>query len=93
LAQALGVDILPVCIHGLYDVLPKHDFMLRRGSVTLDIWARISYEQLKDLTDRELMRMVHKSYLERYAELRRELETETYKAPYVAYRNKYKINI
>jgi 1-acyl-sn-glycerol-3-phosphate acyltransferase len=93
LAQALGVDILPVCIHGLYDVLPKHDFMLRRGSVTLDIWARINYEQLKDLTDRELMRMVHKSYLERYAELRRELETETYKAPYVAYRNKYKINI
>jgi 1-acyl-sn-glycerol-3-phosphate acyltransferase len=93
LAQALGVDILPVCIHGLYNILPKHDFMLRRGTVTLDVERRIDYDTLKDLSDRELTRMVHQQYIVKYAAMRSDLETEEYMAPYVAYKNKYKTNI
>jgi 1-acyl-sn-glycerol-3-phosphate acyltransferase len=93
LAQALKVDILPICIHGLYDILPKHDFMLRRGTITLDVERRIFYDTLKDFSDRELMRMVRQQYISKYAAMRIELETEEYMAPYVAYKNKYKTNI
>ena len=93
LAQALGVDILPLCIHGLYDVLPKHDFMLRRGSVTLEICKRIPFDAIKDVPAREVTRRAHGWFVEHYAALRQRLETPAYWAPYVAYANKYKVSV
>lgn len=91
LARALGVDILPLCIHGLYDVLPKHDFMLRRGSVTLEVCGRIPAGTVGAGTERDIMHAVHRWYVDKYAAMRERLETPAYLAPYVAYRNKYKI--
>ena len=93
LAKALGVDILPICIHGLYDVLPKHDFMLRRGSVTLEICKRIPFDAIKDVPAREVTRRAHEWFVEHYAALRQRLETPAYWAPYVAYANKYKVSV
>ena len=93
LAKALGVDILPICIHGLYDVLPKHDFMLRRGSVTLEICGRITSDAIKDMSDRAVTSMMYRWYKDKYATMRQQLETSEYMAPYVAYKNKYKVNI
>ncbi|MDO4164500.1 MAG: 1-acyl-sn-glycerol-3-phosphate acyltransferase [Bacteroides sp.] len=93
LAQALGIDILPLCLHGAYDVLPKHDFMLRRGHITLEVCKRISADSLSSMNDREATSTVHRWYIDKYAAMRRELETPEYEAPYVAYRNKYKVNI
>ena len=41
LARELGVDIVPVFVHGAYDVLPKHDFMLRRGAIYCEVGQRV----------------------------------------------------
>ena len=91
LAKALGIDIVPLVIHGLYDVLPKHDFMLRKGSVTLEACERIPYDSFKDIPERDLARNMRGWYVSKYAEMRKELETAEYEAPYKAYLNKYKI--
>ncbi len=40
-AQELGIDVLPLCIKGFTDVLPKHDFFLRKGRLTLEVGQRI----------------------------------------------------
>lgn len=93
LAKALEIDILPICIHGLYDVLPKHDFMLRQGRATLQVHERVPVDHIKELSDRELMSQTHKWYKNIYADMRRQLETEEYMAPYNAYKNKYKVNV
>ena len=91
LAKALGVDILPLYIHGLYDVLPKHDFMLRRGSVTLEIGSRLPASELAATTDRELASLMRRRYADHYADMRRRLETPDYWAPFEACRRKYKL--
>lgn len=91
LAKALDVDILPVCLHGLYDVLPKHDFMLRRGSVTMDVLPRVPVEEVRAATDRELTRRMHQKYVDHYARMREELETDAWRRPYEAYKRKYKL--
>lgn len=93
LAKALEVDILPLYLHGCYDVLPKHDFMLRRGTITIEIGERFGSDKLREIDDRSLTRTIHRLYIEKYAEMRQELETPEYMAPYIAYKNKYKVNI
>lgn len=91
LAKALGVDVLPMFIHGLYDVLPKHDFMLRKGTITLEVGKRVTADSMKDVDDRSIKRSMHRFYVAHYAEMRAQLETPEYQAPYIAYKNKYKI--
>ena len=41
LAASLGLDVLPLYIHGFGDVLPKTDFMLRRGQLYLEVGERV----------------------------------------------------
>ena len=89
----MDVDILPVFLHGLYDVLPKHDFMLRRGSVTMEVCPRVPVEEVRATTDRELTRRMHRHYVEHYAWMRQELETEEWRKPYEAYKRKYKVKV
>lgn len=93
LAKALGIDILPVYLHGLYDVLPKHDFMLRRGSVTLEVGDRVKASEIADTDDRLLAQTMRQQYERKYAEMRARLETAEYKAPYEAYKRKYKVEL
>lgn len=93
LAKALGVDILPLYLHGLYDVLPKHDFMLRRGSVTLEIGERVEASAISDADERHLAQSMRRQYETKYAEMRARLETADYKAPYEAYKRKYKVEL
>lgn len=93
LAKALNLDILPIYIHGLYDVLPKYDFMLRKGSVTLEICKRTSANSLKEMSDREITSMMYHWYKKHYAKMREQLETPAYMAPYIAYKNKYKVKL
>jgi 1-acyl-sn-glycerol-3-phosphate acyltransferase len=42
LAERLKADILPILIHGAGDVLPKKDFMLRKGRITVETYPRIT---------------------------------------------------
>lgn len=86
LAAELGLDITPVYIHGAYDVLPKTDFMLREGSVNVEVGPRIPCS--KDY--RSMTKVCHRIFVSHYAELRRTLETPEYLAAYVKYKYLYK---
>lgn len=86
LAAELGLDITPVYIHGAYDVLPKTDFMLREGSVNVEVGPRIPCS--KDY--RSMTKVCHRIFVSHYAELRRTLETPEYLSVYVRYKYLYK---
>lgn len=45
LAKELGLDIVPMVIHGAGHYLPKKDFMFRRGLITLRVMNRVPFEQ------------------------------------------------
>ncbi len=89
LARALDIDVLPVCIHGFHDLLPKKATVLRRASLTLEIGARIAPEAFPE-TDKAFASALRKQYVERYEVLRDVCETPEYVAPFVKYRYLYK---
>ncbi len=86
LASELGLDITPVFIHGAYDVLPKTDFMLREGSVHVEVGSRIPCSGDYHLMTKECLSL----FVSRYAALRRELETPEYLSVHVRYKYLYK---
>ncbi|MDR0756217.1 MAG: 1-acyl-sn-glycerol-3-phosphate acyltransferase [Tannerella sp.] len=47
LAERLKADILPVFLHGVGDVLPRKDFMLREGRITVEIHPRIAADDAR----------------------------------------------
>ncbi len=85
-AAELGLDITPVFIHGAFDVLPKTDFMLREGSVHVEVGSRISCP--KDY--RSMTKECRSLFVNHYAELRKTLETPEYLSVYVRYKYLYK---
>ncbi len=46
LAEQFGLDILPIYIHGNSEVLPKGDFIIYDGSITVKVGNRISKDDL-----------------------------------------------
>ncbi len=86
LAAGLGLDITPVFIHGAYDVLPKTDFMLREGSVHVEVGTRIPCGG----DYRSMTKECHRLFVNRYSELLRILETPEYLSVYVRYKYLYK---
>ena len=85
-SSELGLDILPVFLHGADHVLPKTDFMLREGTVTMEVGGRIAPGG-----DYRLMtRQVHGMYLERFDQMCRRLQTASYLSKYVMYKYLYK---
>ncbi len=85
-AAELGLDITPVFIHGAYDVLPKTDFMLREGSVHVEVGTRIPCPQDYRMMTKEC----HRLFVSHYSELRKTLETPEYLSVYVRYKYLYK---
>ena len=67
--------------------------MLRRGRVTMEVFPRVPVDEVRASSDRELTSRMHRWYIEKYADMRRRLETPEYWAPYEAYRRKYKVNV
>lgn len=96
LAASLGLDVLPLYIHGFGDVLPKTDFMLRRGQLYLEVGERVpagSAEILPETGEpdwRSVTRAFHALYVREYARIRREREDALYWAPYVRGQYLYK---
>ena len=90
LAKVLQLDILPVMIHGLVDVLPKRDFMLRRGKVTLEVHQRMSAEEIQNSDPLDLTKTWHKWYIRQYEAMSRRIEDVDYWLPYVRYNYMYK---
>ncbi|UOE38509.1 MMPL family transporter [Chryseobacterium oryzae] len=79
LAEQLNLDVLPLYIHGNSEVLPKGDFIIYNGSITIKIGDRISNEDKsfgKNYSERT--KKINAYFREEFAKLRNELEDENY---------------
>ena len=47
LAETFNLDIIPVVIHGNSEVLPKGDFIINDGSITVEIMERITPDDIR----------------------------------------------
>jgi len=80
LADKLKVDIIPLVVHGIGHVLPKTEFMLRKGQIHIEIGERITpnhpIRKGKDmLAVSKDMRILYKK---RYQTLANQIETVDY---------------
>lgn len=84
LAQELGLDIIPVCLHGVGRVLPKEDFMLRPGHITVTVGERVAPDDTRWGEDaRERTKAFHRYYEQWYADMCAKLEDTDYWKPYL----------
>lgn len=91
IAEQLGLDIVPVFLHGVGHVLPKEDFMLRKGSIHVRVGERIAAGDPAWGADaRECTKAVHRMYIDRYAAMCREIEDWRYWKNYVESKYLYK---
>ena len=87
IASELGLDILPVFLHGVGHVLPKEDFMLRPGQMHVEIGRRISTD---GIDARDMTKCVHKLYIDRYVAMCARYGDCDYWKPYVSAQYQYK---
>lgn len=79
LAEEFGLDILPLYIHGNSEVLPKGDFIIYDGSITIKVGDRIRKDDLRfGSRYSERTKKINAYFREQFAELRNELEDEDY---------------
>ena len=81
LAEQLGLDILPLMLHGVGHCLPKEETLLRRGKVLVSIERRISADNTEFRAGKESLkttRLVRHFYQKRYAEICRQEENLEY---------------
>ena len=86
LASELGLDIVPVVIHGVNTVLPRNSYQVFDGLITISIEKRRRYAD----DYRVATKTLHHFYVERYEEIRREVEKPDYFLRLVLDRYKYK---
>ena len=79
LAEQLKLDIIPVLIHGVGHLLPKKEFMLRKGEIHINVMQRMAYHALGE-SIAEQTKNARKFYIEEYAKLAAEVETADYYA-------------
>jgi len=90
LAKELGVDILPLYIHGAGDVMPKNDILLREGKITVEIGERMEYDSFRDTDAQTIASNMRVHYEEQMARMAERIEDERYFIPYVRYQYLYK---
>lgn len=69
LADYLGIDILPVIIHGAYECMPKTEFFLRSGRITLKFFDRVKVDPIdieKGITYRPQAKRMTTFYREQF---------------------------
>ncbi|WES96036.1 MMPL family transporter [Chryseobacterium arthrosphaerae] len=79
LAEQFNLDILPLYIHGNSEVLPKGDFIIYDGSITVKVGNRISKDDIsfgKNYSERT--KRINAYFREEFAKLREEIEDEDY---------------
>ena len=79
LQQQLKIDILPIYIHGNSEVMPKGDFMIHSGEITVKVGERIPYKSTNfGETDRERTKNISTFYKSNFLSFREECENEDY---------------
>lgn len=90
LARELQLDILSMVLHGAGHYLPKKDFMLRNGAITLRTLSRTPFDPSDDTTLRRQASEARKSMRAAYEALALEKETAAYFSPLVLYKYAYR---
>lgn len=79
LAEQFDLDILPLYIHGNSEVLPKGDFIIYDGSITVKVGNRIRKDDLSFGNNySERTKKINAYFRDEFAKLRREIEDENY---------------
>ncbi len=77
LADYLGLDILPIVLHGAFECLPKTEFFLRAGDITLKFYDRIKVDKVsisEGITYRPQAKGITTFYRNEYALLKEQVE-------------------
>ncbi|HXB43247.1 MAG TPA: 1-acyl-sn-glycerol-3-phosphate acyltransferase [Puia sp.] len=91
LAEKLGLDILPILIHGSGYTMGKGDFLLKDGTITLQLLPRIKPTELSFGTGyTERAKLISKYFRTRFNQLRQELEQPSYFKEQLIYNYIYK---
>ena len=91
LAEQMQLDIIPVMIHGVGHVLPKKEFMSRKGSIHIQVMERIKLNDSRFSSDySRRSREVRRFYREQYQALCQKLETPDYYSDLVIHNYIYK---
>ena len=79
LQQQLKIDILPIYIHGNSEVMPKGDFMIHSGNITVKVGKRIPYDSTDfGETERERTKGISAFFKSNFLNFRKELEKPDY---------------
>ncbi len=79
LAEKFNLDILPVLIHGNSEVLPKGSFIIRDGSITIEILPRIKQGDKRfGETYSKQAKAIGSYFRKEFRRLRDDIETESY---------------
>lgn len=91
LADRLGIDILPMVLHGVGHYLPKNDVMFRSGVITLECLDRVPYAELQNMGAlRAQASYFRKIISRRYSMIAHERETPAYFKDLVYYKYAYR---
>lgn len=91
LAEQLGLDILPVLIHGTAYTMSKGDFLLKNGTITAKYLPRITQQQTEwGQGYSERTKKISRYFKQQYEALRSETETPHYFREQLIYNYIYK---
>ena len=91
LAEKMQLDIIPVMIHGVGHVLPKKEFMPRKGAIHIRVMERIALNDNRFSSDYSpRSKEVRHFYLKKYRALCLQLETPDYYSDLVIHNYIYK---
>lgn len=90
LANELGLDIVPMTLHGAGHYLPKKDFMLRRGQISLSVMPRVPRSEFEQLPLRQQASLFRKMIRAQYDSLANDCETSPYFRHLVRYKYAYR---
>ena len=98
LAQQLRADIVPVCLHGVGHVLPKRDFLLRRGRIDVEVGHRVAASELPaanvgSTALLDFTRRMRHYYQRCYSSLCLRTETADYWLPFQRLADYYKVAV
>ncbi|MDR0766733.1 MAG: 1-acyl-sn-glycerol-3-phosphate acyltransferase [Odoribacteraceae bacterium] len=88
LAERLNADVIPVLLHGAGHVLSKEDFMLRRGTISVQVHPRIPAGGEEGFVART--KRARQDYLQAYDLLARQRETAAYFTSFILHNYFYK---
>ena len=89
MARDLGLDILPLCIHGFGYMLPKRELSFQKACISLEIGQRRPFNTVSDDLKAEA-RSFRQHYIRWYEGIRVQRETPSYNAPIVRSQYLYK---